>query len=193
MDAVATPWAALLGRGGLMRGESVLIVGAGGLGLNAVQIGCAIGAAVAVVDVDEAKIELAREFGAQLGVTPAQVDEVVDWSSGGVDLALEASGAVDGLRSAARAVHPGGRVVCCGYRAGQSLGIDSPTLVLGELTLLGSRSATVEQARAALDAVEHGTVRPFIDRRVPLDEVNSALDLLGGGGVRGRIIVEPSG
>lgn len=190
MDAVTTPWSALHGKARLQAGERVLVVGAGGLGLNGVQIAKSAGARVAVAEPEEAQREAALAVGAELAVTPNCVREVQTWSSGGVDLALDTSGSSSGFEAAAAALRPGGRVVCCGYHPGVDYQVDSARLVLDELQVVGSRSATLSEASAALRAVEAGVVHPRIMDRLPLDQVNDAFERLREGKVVGRIVVE---
>ena len=192
MDAVASPWGALHGRARIGPGERVLVVGAGGLGINGVQIARAAGCAVAVVDPVASHRELALERGAQLAVAPDGAAEIRAWSDVGVDVALETSGARAGFDTAAAALRPGGRVVCCGYYPGTEYGLDSARLVLKEIDVMGSVSASLPLARDALRAVEAEQVKPPIMEIVPLAAVNEALDTLRRGGVLGRMVVTPS-
>jgi D-arabinose 1-dehydrogenase-like Zn-dependent alcohol dehydrogenase len=191
MDAVASPWGALHGRGKIRSGERVLIVGAGGLGINAVQIARAAGCPVAVIDPVASHRALATESGAQLAVAPDAAAEVRAWSDVGVDVALDTSGARAGFDAAAAAVRPGGRVVCCGYYPGTEYGLDSARLVLKEIDVMGSVSAPLALARDALEAVEAGHVKPPIMEILPLEAVNDALDALRSGSVLGRMVVTP--
>lgn len=190
MDAVTTPWGALHGSWPVESGEAVLVVGAGGLGLNGIQIARHAGARVAALDPVASHRELAAELGAELAVGGEEIAQVLEWSEGGVDLALDSSGASAGFSSALAAVRRGGRVICCGYRPGVDYGFDSGRLVLEELSILGSRSASLNHSRRALKAVENGEVQPPIMERVPLAAVNEALARLKAGEVLGRIVVE---
>jgi D-arabinose 1-dehydrogenase-like Zn-dependent alcohol dehydrogenase len=63
-------------------------------------------------------------------------------------------------------------------------------LVLDELTVLGSRAASREDAAQALGAVANGDVTPPIAFRRPLSEVNSALEALRDGNALGRIVLD---
>jgi 6-hydroxycyclohex-1-ene-1-carbonyl-CoA dehydrogenase len=70
-DAVTTPYQAVV-RSGLARGELAVVVGAGGVGGFAVQIAAAVGAEVAAIDVDDARLELLAAHGAALTINPAR-------------------------------------------------------------------------------------------------------------------------
>jgi D-arabinose 1-dehydrogenase-like Zn-dependent alcohol dehydrogenase len=191
MDAVTTPWRALRERAGLAAGEAVAIVGAGGLGLNAIQVAADAGARVAAVETNAARRELARELGAELAVSPGELEAVRSWAGDGVDVALDSSGVPDGFRAAVDVLRPGGRLVCCGYRPGVDYAVDSARLVLDEITVLGSRAGGRDDARAALAAVDGGRIRPTVMEELPLAAVNEALDRLRAGSVVGRLVIDP--
>jgi D-arabinose 1-dehydrogenase-like Zn-dependent alcohol dehydrogenase len=191
MDAVATPWRALRVRAELASGETIVIAGAGGLGLNAVQIARDLGASVAVLDPDEAARVRASELGAELTVHPSDVSQVIEWSAGGADVGLESSGSRAGFDSLVAGICPGGRVVCCGYLPGTEYGLDSMRLVLSEIAVVGSRASSREDARRALAAVEAGRIAPDVTRRLPIEDVNEGLALVRKGGLAGRVVIEP--
>jgi 2-desacetyl-2-hydroxyethyl bacteriochlorophyllide A dehydrogenase len=190
MDAVTTPWRALLGRAALAAGETVAVVGAGGLGLNAIQLAVDAGARVAAVEPNEERRRLALELGAQIAVAPEAAAELREWAGGGVDVALDGSGVRAGFETALETLRPGGRLVCCGYRPGLEYGFDSARLVLDEITVLGSRAGGRDDARAALALVEEGRVKPAIMEELPLASVNEALTRLAGGSAVGRIVID---
>jgi D-arabinose 1-dehydrogenase-like Zn-dependent alcohol dehydrogenase len=193
MDAVLTPWTALRTRARLQAGESVLVVGAGGLGLNAVQIGRGVGARVAVVDPQRTHRERAQEIGAELAVGPEALDAVRHWSGGGADVALDSSGAVAGFRAALDGVRRGGRVACCGYQVGVDYMFESSRVVLEEIAILGARLGTRAEACEVLNAVQQGWIRPTVTDELPLEGVNAALDRLRSGDVVGRLVINLNG
>lgn len=190
MDAVATPWRALRARAKLVRGELVAIAGAGGLGLNALQIARDLEATAAVIDPNPVARSRALELGAVLAVAPSGSADLSKLGGRGIDVGLEASGTLEGFEALVRCVRPGGRVVCCGYAPGAAYALESMRLVLSELTVLGSRAASREDARDALLAVQHGTIAPTIARQLPFEQVNEAVALLQRGGTAGRIVVQ---
>lgn len=189
MDAVTTSWRALRTRARLLAGEVVVIVGAGGVGLHALQVARHLGARVAAIDPSpEARVRAAA-LGAELTVAPAEAEAVAEWSGGGVDVALEASGRPEALDPVLACVRPGARVVCCGYGAEGRHAVGSRRLVLEELSILGSRAGSREDAREALAAVEAGAVAPVIFDCLPLADVNAGLDAIASGTVVGRLVV----
>ncbi len=193
MDSVLTPWRALRDRGALRAGESVVVVGSGGLGLNGVQIACDGGARVAAVDVEKAAREMAVQLGAELAVAPDDLGELVEWSDGGADLVLDTSGSPAGFETGVAALRPGGRLVGCGYQPGVKFSFESMRLPLDELTILGSRVGSVGDAADALDAVARGVVVPTVSETIGLEDVNEGLRRLRAGEVVGRLTVNPGG
>ena len=189
MDAVTTPWRALTARARLIEGEYLVVIVAGGLGLNAIQIAHHSGARVASVDPLASHRDLAVRLGAEVAVEPGQCAAIVQWAQSGADVAFEASGTRDGIEMALACLRPGGRLVCCGYRPGIDVAIDSAALVLREISVFGSRAGGREDARAALRLIEQGIVRPPIAETVRLEDVNAALDRLRRGAVLGRLVV----
>ena len=186
MDAVATPWRALLVRGRLALGERLVVTGAGGLGLNAIQVAIDAGATVAVIDPDATARAKALAAGAEIAVAPDEAGAVREWGDSG----LEASGRREGFDGAVACLRPGGRVVCCGYSPGTAWEIGSMQLVLSELAVIGSRAGSREDARAALAAVDSGAIVPEIAATLELEDVNDALARQRAGGVGGRLVIE---
>jgi propanol-preferring alcohol dehydrogenase len=190
MDAVVSPWMALRHRARIERGERLVIAGVGGLGIHGLQIAVSEGLSVGVLDPLESHLARARELGAELAVTPDEVERLYRWAGDGVDVALETSGARPGFDAAVRCLRRGGRIVCCGYYPGLEYGLDSRRLVIEELEILGSVNATREAAREALLAVADGSVVPVIAESMPLEEVNDALARLRSGEADGRVVLE---
>jgi D-arabinose 1-dehydrogenase-like Zn-dependent alcohol dehydrogenase len=190
MDSVLTPWSGLRRRARLQEGESLLVVGAGGLGLNAVQIARGLGARVAVIDPLDSHRVRAQELGAELTAGPTEVGAVREWSDGGADVALDSSGAASGFRAALDGVRRGGRVVCCGYQVGIEYAFESSRVVLEEITLLGARVGTRDDARDVLRAIEEGAIQQSVMDALPLEYVNDALERLRAGEVVGRVVID---
>ncbi len=191
MDAVLVPWRALHHRARVRPGETVLVVGAGGLGLNGVQVAVAAGCRVAVVDPVAANRDLATGLGAELALDPdGALEALAAWAGDGVDAALEVSGAPAGFRLGTEALRAGGVIVCSGYQPGADYAVDSMRLAIGQLRIEGNRGGNLEHAREALAAVERGEICPLIDRVAPLEVVNELLDTLRTGRVAGRLVVQ---
>jgi D-arabinose 1-dehydrogenase-like Zn-dependent alcohol dehydrogenase len=133
---------------------------------------------VFAVDTDSASLEQARRLGAGTDV-PARVDVVIDTVGNERTPAM----GVEMLRT-------GGRLVLIGY-TGLAAQVDVARIVTGEIIVRGSVGATLGDAREAVRLLAAGQLRAVISRRLPLAETNQALSLLEGGGVVGRIVLEP--
>jgi D-arabinose 1-dehydrogenase-like Zn-dependent alcohol dehydrogenase len=185
-DAVATPLHGLKRVAHLQPGETLVVMGVGGLGSNAVQLGKAMGARVIAVTRSAAKRQLARELGA---------DEVIDASAGDpVPLAREAAGGfgadvviqcVGDARVDEQAIAiggPGGRVVLIGA-ALEPFSVRAAEIFWRELSVLGSRGFIPDDIQDAIDLYLDGTLQ--VDHLVsavrPLEEADATLaDLRAG-------------
>ena len=189
MDAVLSPWRALMERARVRSGESVVVIGAGGLGLAGIQISRAAGARVAAIDPVPEHREEALHSGAEVAVAPEAAAKLLDWAPpGGADVVYEASGSRAGLDVAATLITPGGRLICNGWAPGVEYGMQSAQLVLKEITLIGSRAGTRRDIRSVLRALERGQVTPAYEA-IPLEQINDAMARLKARQVVGRFVV----
>ena len=196
--AVMTAYGALKNAAVLRPGQSLAVLGTGGVGSNLVQMARAFGAGrIVAVDVRDDKLAEARALGATDVVQAAHGDpaEAVRAMAGGrgVDVVVEAIGRPETAAQAVRMVRDGGRVVLVGVAAaGQTAALEINRLVRRGITVAGSfgcrvRTDMPEVVRLAAG----GGIRPSasITRRVPLEEVNDAYLALERGEIVGRAIV----
>jgi 2-desacetyl-2-hydroxyethyl bacteriochlorophyllide A dehydrogenase len=194
-DAVATPYHALVTRGGLVAGETVLIMGCGGLGIHALQVAKSAGAHVIAVDIDPSHLEEASRHGADATVLydPAGYRQAVRaLARDGVDMVVETVTQPETIRLNAEVLIPGGRLVLIGYTPGLEVSLETSRTVLSELTVVPSRASGRHEVARAVELVARGAVRPVIAERMPLTEANRALDLLRQGKVLGRAVLLPA-
>src|SRR5581483_7394016 len=151
-DAVGTPYHALVKIARLRAGETLAVLGVGGLGSNAVQLGKHLGARVIAVSRSEEKLELARRLGAD-EVVPAGEDTVARareaCGGDGPDVVIQCVGSPEVDEQAIELATFGGRVVFVGsspdpFRA------RAVEICWKELTLLGSRGFTAEDIAAVV-------------------------------------------
>jgi 2-desacetyl-2-hydroxyethyl bacteriochlorophyllide A dehydrogenase len=167
-------------------GERIAIFGVGGLGMSAVQLAQAFGALdVFAVDIDEAKLEMARGFGA-IPINGRQVDAVAEirrqTAGKGVDVALELIGLPATIRQAVDAVGVFGRVVVVGLSE-QVVGIDPYRDLIGkEAKLIGCSDHLAGEIPLLLELIRRGKLdlSHVVTRRAPLDAaaINDTLDRL---------------
>lgn len=194
-DAIATAVRAVRTRGGVQPGQSVLVTGAGGVGLHAIQVARWLGASVIASDVSPSRLELARRYGAQIIAPGSSVVDAVRQLTGGAgaDVALDFTGMTQPLATAAAALKPGGRLVMVGYQLDTSVSLPTQSIVIGELEVLGSRYCNRREFELAVELVSQGVVEPVIAQVMPLKQANEALDLLRSGRADGRIVLTVDG
>ena len=157
-----------------MPARTAVVVGTGTIGLLVIQALRAAGTQrVFAVDVDEGKLALARQLGADVGLNPASVDvpaEVRRLTEGGADVALECVGATEPIKTAVASVRKGGSVVLVGNIA-PAIQLPLQQVVGGELTLFGTAASSGEYPRA-IELLRQGAidVRPLITELAPLEE-----------------------
>jgi threonine dehydrogenase-like Zn-dependent dehydrogenase len=165
-----------LRRGGLRSGERVTVVGAGAIGLLAVQAAAASGAGgVAVVEPLLERRALAIRLGASRAVPPGEAGALE------ADVAIECAGTASAIDTALQALRPGGRAVLLSI-VNQPALIAPMDLIRGEKSLIGSLSHVCDQDfREALRLLGRGAVHaaPLITDRIPLSAaVTGGLTLL---------------
>jgi NADPH:quinone reductase-like Zn-dependent oxidoreductase len=190
-----TAWRAVVTRGGLIAGQTVVVTAASaGVGTFAVQIAAAIGARVVAVTSTPAKLETAVRLGASAGVlrTSSRFAEDLEDAVGpdGADLVVDSAGASwAGLLGVLRR---GGRLVNLGRTASSTAGVDLPTLFWRHLSVLGSSMGSPRDFAALLAHVESSTWVPVVDEVVPLDEVATAYARLGDPERVGKVVLDLS-
>ena len=189
-DAVATPLHGLKRVAKLVEGETLVVLGVGGLGSNAVQLGKAMGARVIAVTRSAAKLALARELGADETVPADEGDPVaaVKALTGGhgPDVVIQCVGSAAVDEQAIAMGGPGGRVVLIGSSLDhfKARAVD---IFWRELSVLGSRGFIPDDIRDAIDLYLDGqlVVDHLVETVRPLEEANDALeDLKAGRGFR---------
>ena len=174
----ATSFRAVVDQGRVTGGQWVAVHGCGGVGLSAVMIAAALGAQVVAVDIDPAKLELARTLGAVAMINGATTDDVPaaihEATGGGAHVSLDALGhpvtcvnSILGLRRRGRHVQVG---LLLADQARPPLPMDR---VIGwELEILGSHGMQAHRYDAMLAMVRSGALDParLVGREVSLEE-----------------------
>jgi len=182
-DAVATPYHALTRRGKLSSGESVAVLGCGGLGLHAVQLAKILGAGLVIaLDVSEVALNRARERGADVVCRPDREDplEVIRQATGGrgVDLSLECIGLQHTIALAVQVLRTGGRAVIVGLGSEKIVTLPPTEFVRREISLLGSYAFTTREIGELIEWVKAGRLdlSASISKRIRLEEINQGLE-----------------
>lgn len=188
--------------GNVQAGEKVLVLGAsGGVGTCSVLLAKARGAEVIACASTADKLARLREMGADHGINYVEED-FVKWVyrnmgkphrrqfDKGVDVVVNFTGG-DTWVPSLKVLHRGGRVLTCGATAGFDPKEDLRYVWSYELQILGANGWMREELAQVVDMVADGTLKPVIDRELPLDEVNEAFRLLEDREVFGKVVVKP--
>jgi threonine dehydrogenase-like Zn-dependent dehydrogenase len=168
-------------RGRVAPGDAVAVFGCGGVGLGAVAGAAFRGATVIGVDLDDAKLAIAREAGAAHVINTATGDlhkQLEDLTEGrGADVVIEAIGLPQTFRAAVEEVAFTGRVVYIGY-AKEQVAYETRQFVQKELDILGSRNAQPEDFRDVIRMLEahRFPVNDAVTHIVPLEEAPGILE-----------------
>ena len=193
-----TAYGAVRNVGEVRTGESVAVIAVGGVGQNIVQLSAASGAeSVIAIDIDDDKLDLARQMGATHTVNSSEVDaaEAVAQITGGrgVDVAFEALGSAGTTNLAVTISREGGRAVVVGIPpAGTTLDVDLARIVRRKIQIKGSYGARARRdvpdliRLLAAGKLDLGGV---ISRRVGLDEAPGTYQALDRGEILGRAVV----
>ena len=173
-------------------GSSVVVFGLGGIGLNVIQGARMVGARQIVgVDLNPAKVELAKEFGMTDFLNPSEVDDVVgalvELTGGGADYSFECIGNVHTMRQALECAHKGwGESVIIGVAgAGQEISTRPFQLVTGRVwrgTAFGGARGRTDVPKI-VDWYMEGRLHidPLITHKLSLDNINDAFHLMHAG------------
>jgi len=177
-----TAWHSLIRRGNLQKGETVLVVGAGG-GVNTacVQIAKLMGAQVTVIGSDAKKLEAVESLGADILIDRSK-DE--NWSKAvflatnkrGVDVVVDNVGTT--FMQSLRTLRKGGRLLTVGNSGGPKFEIDNRYMFAKHLSIIGSTMSTLDDFKEVMDLIISGKLNPVMDKTFPLKDAASAQERL---------------
>ena len=191
--AAVTAWNALVTQGELTAGQTVLVLGTGGVALFALQFACLLGARVIVTSSSDARLERARGHGASHVVnyrtTPDWDKRVKELTGGvGVDQVVELGGAGTLARSL-RAVRMGGQVSLIGSLSGLEATLNLALVFMRGIRLQGILVGSRETFEAMNRAIVRHRLRPVIDRSFAFEEAPLAFEHLQSQAHFGKIVV----
>lgn len=193
-DAVATSYHAVVNMANLRVDQRLLIVGAGGLGLNALQIAVYMGLRVTVAARNPAAIKLSRELGADSIINikeedPLQAGRAITGGLG-FDAVLEGVGYESTMAWSLKSLKKGGTCVIMGYDSVNPIPIELINIHNNEWRIVGTKVSTLNGLKKSVELVERGKVNPQISKVISVRDVNPALADLKKGGLLGRIVIE---
>ncbi len=193
-----TAWRMLTTRAGLERGETVLIWGiGGGVALAALAIAKHLGATVIATSSSHAKLERARELGADVifnhaETPPDEIARAVRKQTGeGVDVVVDTVGEKT-WNASLKALRPGGRLVTCGATSGPEVGLDIRRLFWFQWSILGSTMGSQAEFAEVMTLARAGKLWPVVDSVVPLSQGAEAYERMQRGEQQGKLVIEVS-
>jgi alcohol dehydrogenase len=182
----ATSWRAVTTLGRVAPGEWVTVIGCGGVGLAAVMIAAAHGARVIAVDIDRAKLELARNLGAEeiieSGDGRVVVSAVREITSGGAHLSIDALGSPQTCKTSILGLRKRGRHVQVGLIVDANTpAVPMHVVIARELEILGSHGMQASRYGEMFSLIETGRIDPrrLVGSVVGLDDAPAALAGMG--------------
>jgi NADPH2:quinone reductase len=196
-----TAYFALLLRGRLAAGETVLVHGAaGGVGTACLQVAKGLGAKTIALVSSEAKRAVAEQAGADqtLLLGDGWKDEVLELSGGGVEMVLDPVGG-DRFTDSLRSLREGGRVVVVGFTGGLIPEVRVNRLLLKNTEVIGAGWGAYVMGKPQLNReigaavngmVDAGFIRPIVGERFPLERAADALKTLDERRATGKIVLD---
>lgn len=171
-------------RANLKPGNWLVVHGAGGVGLSSIQVGNAVGAQVIAVDVDDAKLEMARKEGAVATINARNenvIEAVQHITKGGAHASIEALGIQETILNSVLSLRKGGRHVQIGlttHNEAGIVGLPIDAVTAKELEIIGSLGNPRTEYDGLLTLIAQGKLNPrsLVSKEVALDDVNDVLN-----------------
>lgn len=189
-DAVACMYHSLVCQGRVGPGQTVLILGAGGLGIHGVQIARLAGASVIATSRRPERLRLAEHYGA-IAVNPTTenvADAVMAHTRGeGVDVVADNVGTRASVGESLSLLRPGGKLLVVAY-VDEMFEVPALPLFKPEREIIGCRGASRQDLLEVIRLAATGKLTPVVGARYPLTEAEEAIARLDQGDVAGRIV-----
>jgi NADPH:quinone reductase-like Zn-dependent oxidoreductase len=190
-----TAWSMMVNKGNIRPGEDVLILAVGaGVGTAALQIAKLTGCRVFAAASTDAKLERAKQLGADFLINYAKEDfdkKIRDLTNRrGVDVVVDYIGAETWVKSL-RSARKGGRVLTCGATTGYDPKTDLRQIFYRQVQVIGSTMGSHRDFLDAMRCVFRGQIKPVIDRVLPLSRVREGHEALEARSFFGKIVLRP--
>jgi propanol-preferring alcohol dehydrogenase len=175
--------------------DNVVIVGAGGLGLMAIQLAKAItGSRIIATDLDDEKLKEAKNNGADITINSKKEDPVkaVMELTGkmGADAVIDFVNASKTVETDMQLLRRRARIVLVGLFGGE-LKLNLVTMPTRAYRLIGSYTGSIADLIELVSLAKRGVIKPIISNRFKLDQATEALTMLKEGKIVGRGVINP--
>lgn len=191
--AGVTAWYALFVGGSVKAGDTVLLLGTGGVSIFALQFAKMAGARVIITSSSDDKLARARDLGADETInyhtTPDWDKRVLELTGGrGADLVVEVGGA-ETFNKSLNAVRFGGQISLMGVLTGLENKVSTSTILHKNIRVQGVYVGSREMFEAMNRALSLHKLRPVVDKVFPFDDAHAALTYLESGSHFGKVVV----
>jgi NADPH:quinone reductase-like Zn-dependent oxidoreductase len=191
--AAVTAWNALVPTAHVKSGDTILLLGTGGVSMFGLQFGLLHGARTIITSSSDEKLTRAKAHGASETInyakTPEWHKEVLRLTEGrGVDVVLEVGG-TGTLPKSLRSVRAGGQVSLIGILSGISEPLNIGPILHNAIRLQGIYVGSVEIFEAMNRAITAHKLKPVVDRSFPFGEAREALHYMESGRHFGKIVI----
>lgn len=192
-DAVGCMYNAIKNVAKVKPGDRVLILGVGGLGMNAIQLAKIFGAEVFATSRRPEKLEIARQMGADhvINTKTENLEEIIEEITAGemLDVVIDNIGIKNSINDSLKLVCAGGKVIVTGYNDPQFVA-DYQDVMKFEKQILGMRGMTRQDLAEVIRLVENHKLTPYVYKTMPFEKINEALQEMRDGKALGRIVLQ---
>jgi NADPH:quinone reductase-like Zn-dependent oxidoreductase len=191
--AGVTAWYAIMHHAKLIAGQTVLLLGTGGVSIFGLQFASAMGMTAVITSSSDEKLARAKALGAACGInykTTPEWDKAVRAFTGGhgVDHVLEVGGAATLTRSFS-ALRPNGKISIIGGVSGAATELNPGLIFTKRANVQGVSVGSMQMFEEMNAAIAANRIKPVIDREFGFDEVRAAFKHLAAGAHFGKIVI----
>lgn len=180
-DAIVTSVHAVYDRANIQKGQTVAVIGIGGVGQIVVQLLKNLAVKVVAIGLGKRNLSVAADLGADLIISARDPNigiKTREFGSDGVDRVIDCVGSNESMKEALACVRRCGRIVMVGEAPMTHFPADTIRIAQHELELIGSRNGSRKNMEKAIELLRRGKVKPIISNVFPLEQINKALQVV---------------
>ncbi|GHT01576.1 zinc-dependent alcohol dehydrogenase [Synergistales bacterium] len=191
-DAVGCMYHALKTQAKVNAGQVVLILGTGGLGMNAIQLVKVLGAKAYATSRQKDKLETSLQMGADAVINTKEQtlrSEVARLTGGAMcDVVIDNIGIKTSVEEALNLVCPGGKVIVTGYND-PTFEANFQNIMKLEKEIIGTRAVTRTELAEVVNLAEEKKIVPYVYKTIPFEDINEGLGMLRNNSAKGRVVL----
>jgi 2-desacetyl-2-hydroxyethyl bacteriochlorophyllide A dehydrogenase len=194
VDAVASMYHALFVQAQARPGNKIILLGIGGMGIQAIEMSHLCGATVLVTSRSDKRLDFAKKLGADVLVNTTKQDistEAAKFTLGeGADIVIDSIGGSGTMKQAIELLRPGGKIMVIGLMEPE-FSLPFMKMVMLEAEVIGSRTATKQDVIETLNLIAEKKLHPVVTNRYPLSDFRAGFEALEKGEIFGRGVLIP--